>query len=429
MTTLTLLVLQDVSAISSDPAGYISGADELIEVGNKESSPLRREADKAGLSSRYIRSDKGISYQLNIGISFSSSEWITVCFSDETLRSGWIHQVKDILKTSGECVHLFKSDRGASLPLAVIRREAFVYGSIDERFPAQRLAILHWVHRIYNSTKRNISKCSGISKHYCNWLADGWPSVEYACTALIELWHDLGFDDRTELLNQVLLQRETLTDELSLLKDHCQKRSDRTMKDPYRSHTEYRPREFWEANTADYIRWEVFQPDEEEIKMIVERTAPMSVLELGCGAGRNTRYFDPAQYYVGIDLSFNLLERSLERQLANSLGVIYGDIVMLPFRDNSFSLVFADSTIQHVPPDKIDQCVKEMTRVSSNYMCLIEYTEEIEGGGNWFEQIHMFSHDYARLFPPDCELVLKQETSYKVQAAKKELFLFKKRIS
>ncbi len=426
MATFTLLVLQEASTFFSDPAGYLQGADELIEVGSCGLSPLKREADEAGIPSMYIRSDRGISRRLNLGISFASSEWIAVRLSDENLSPGWIHQVKDLLEKSGECVHLFKSNRGPSLPLAVIRREAFAYGSIDERFPAQRLAALHWIHRIYDSSKRNISRCSGISLNYCDWLAEGWPPVKYACTGLMELWHDLEFDDKVALLDQVLIKHEQLTDEFFLLKGICEERSRKTVGNPYRSNTEYRPREFWEANTADYIRWEVFQPDEKEIKMIVKQTAPLSILELGCGAGRNTRYFAPAKYYVGIDLSFNLLERSLERQLANSLGVIYGDIIMLPFIDSCFSLVFADSTAQHIPPDKIEQCVKEMTRVSSNYICLIEYTEEIDESGDWFEQIHMFSHDYEELFSPYCELVLRQETSFIIQNAKKELFLFKK---
>jgi ubiquinone/menaquinone biosynthesis C-methylase UbiE len=193
----------------------------------------------------------------------------------------------------------------------------------------------------------------------------------------------------------------------------------------------YEPKSFWEANTSGYIRWEIYQPDEPEILAISRQTTPGSVLELGCGAGRNTRYFATAQRYVGIDLAVNGLLRATERKQANSLGNVCADIAALPFPDKAFDLLFSDSTIQHVVPEKIGQCAAEMMRTAAKYIGIIEYTEEWkrlgEGEPRWFNQIHVFSHNYESLFNQGCELIWRADTCMSVHPARKQVLLFAKK--
>jgi SAM-dependent methyltransferase len=186
----------------------------------------------------------------------------------------------------------------------------------------------------------------------------------------------------------------------------------------------YSAQEFWEAGGRGWVKWEAFQPDEAEIYAIVERVRPRRVLELGCGGGRNARYFSHAERYAGLDISMRLLERGRDRQEANGIGLVCGDATRLPFTSDAFDLVFAVSTLQHVPPDRIAAAVDDIIRVSRRHVCLIEFTAELPEGGAWFAQPHMFRHDYASLFAPHAELRLRRPTALQIQPAVKEAFLF-----
>jgi len=293
--------------------------------------------------------------------------------------------------------------------MVVVRRKAFIYGAIDERFSAYRLAALHWVYRVYSQAKNRVLPFEGVAEHRCSWLKGAsWPSIEGAIVGLVELWNYLGSEEQVALLEQVVSSPpETQHLHLRQLLDETQKRP-ASRHDPYRNGSGYNAREFW------------------EIIALVERMTPHRVLELGCGAGRNARYFACADSYVGIDLSLNLLKRAVERQQTNSLGILRGDVSALSFADATFDLVFADSTIQHVPPRAIEQCIEEMLRVSARYIALIEYTRELNEKGTWFKQVHMFAHDYVRLLTPHTRLLWRAETSLCIHPAKKEVFLFEK---
>ena len=362
-----------------------------------------------------------------MGISFSSSEWIAISFADENVSQGWLPALRDLLAKSDQCVHLIKSAGAPSIPLVVVRRKAFIYGAIDERFSAYRLAALHWVYWIYSQAKNRVLPFEGVVEHRCSWLkGTGWPSIEGSIVGLVELWNYLGPQEQVALLEQVIsLPPETQHLHLQQLLNETRKRP-ASGSDPYRNGSGYNAREFWEVNTAGYVKWEVYQPDEPEIIALVERMTPHCVLELGCGVGRNARYFASADSYVGIDLSLNLLKRAVERQQTNSLGILRSDVSALSFADATFDLVFADSTIQHVPPRAIEQCIEEMLRVSARYIALIEYTRELNEKGTWFKQVHMFAHDYVRLLTPHARLLWRAETSLRVHPAKKEVFLFEK---
>lgn len=426
--TLTLLVAHTGTLATSNAAAFVAGADEIIEISHSNTPLLRPNAPGAAKYRHVVSRQDRFAHALNLGVSLAASEWIVLCFGDEAPVSGWLDTIRRFVSQPGACcIQLFESSAGRQIPLIAVKRIAFVYGAFDERFACGRLAALHWALRTFPRPAQRILQNEGLTRHQCELMeARPFPAVESPLAALIELWSELAPQLRAALLEQVLTAPDDAKRYLSILLAAAKKEAS-AEDDPYRSGRPYEAKHFWEANSTEYVRWEIYQPDEPEILALMGKVAPRTVLELGCGAGRNTRYFTAANRYTGIDLSMNLLRRATERQEPNSLGILCGDITVLPFADAAFDLVFSDSTVQHVTPDRIGQCVAEIVRVCAEYVCVIEYTEEASKDGKWFGQIHMFAHDYRRLFEPYCELVWHTDTALRVHPARKEVFLFRKR--
>lgn len=424
------LVVSVGDAPSAHSATLVAGADEVVEVGTGGAPTLCNVVDRR-TSFRYVRARAASrAHALNLGVSFASGDWVALSFGDEELPDGWLDAVRlAVSAPDARPVHLFHSGTGAEIPLVVVRRSAFVYGAFDERLASDRLAAVQWVWRIYAARERRVFRTEGIASHGWSVVASKTcPLVAEPITGLLELWAELPAGTRAAILEQALADTGAMHRALSRM--HAASVEQSAAVDPYRGAPTYEAKTFWDTNSTGYIRWEIYQPDEPEIQQVIDRLTPRSVLELGCGAGRNTRYFGGSgtgATYAGVDVSFNLLQRATERQQHGSIGITCGDITALPFAVDTFELVFADSTVQHVAPGQIDRCVREIARVAANYICLIEYTDNDEPDAGWFDQVHMFSHDYARLFAPLCDLVWRADTSVRVHPARKEVFLFQKR--
>jgi len=272
--------------------------------------------------------------------------------------------------------------------LFAIRRAAFSYGAVDERLEDAHAALLDWAERIFPLPRFRTIGFEGVKRIEVNGL---------------------GRLSHTAAATQAAPGSYVATAA--------------TQAAPVAT---YDPGRFWDQGTADYVKWEVFQPDEPEIEEAVGICCPRRTLELGCGAGRNIRYFAESEQYVGIDIASNLLRRAADRVARNTVGLIRGDIVRLPFADASFDLVFADSTVQHVEPKRIEDCIADILRVSARYVCLIEFVDELPQHPGWFKNIHMFRHDYARLMYGRARLLQHRPTSLQIQPAHKEYFLFEK---
>lgn len=85
-----------------------------------------------------------------------------------------------------------------------------------------------------------------------------------------------------------------------------------------------------------------------------------SVLEVGCGAGRDGVVISRAGLaYTGVDLSVT------GAQICRRLGLraAQASAVGLPFRDASFDAAWCMSTLMHLPGDDIVQALFELRRV------------------------------------------------------------------
>lgn len=330
---------------------------------------------------RHVHSEALAGQRANIGISFASGDWVVVLDGTERLADNWISSLSHVVSRGSACVHCLQPVADG-LPLIAVFRPAFAYGALDGGIDHGPQAVFQWVTDIFPHHRHRVLSREGVQKHAASWLQQGAqapaqpvPFVKAPGTSAARI---------------------------------------------------YDPQRFWEEGGKGWVKWEAYQPDEPEIMDIVARTSPRRVLELGCGGGRNGRYFADAERYAGLDISMSLLERARDRQEQNCIGLVCGDAVSLPFADRSFDLVFAVSTIQHVQPEHIEACVAEIARVSQRHIGLIEFTQDLPGKDNWFRQPHIFRHDYASLLAQHARLRLRQPTALQIQPAVKEMFVFEK---
>ena len=71
-----------------------------------------------------------------------------------------------------------------------------------------------------------------------------------------------------------------------------------------------------------------------------------SILDIGCGNGRNMTY--PDYNFTGIDSSKEFIKMCEKR----NLRVILGDMTQLPFEDNSFDAVLSIASFHHLTTKK-----------------------------------------------------------------------------
>ena len=378
---LSLLIISDVSAPDTFPTGMTG---ERVMVTPKAGSRILSLPGE-----RQLRSTAAPARRLNLAISLASGEWIVPITGDVEVGANCLSQLEHELTMNDDTgVLVLQDDKGGVI--FAIRRRAFAYGAPDERLGDAQAALFDWVRRIFPAPKYRTLGCDKIRYLQIFGLRCMSSPAKIA----------FGLSNFKQSMSGPSASAPLATD--------------------------YVPKQFWDSGTADYVKWEVFQPDEPEIEDVLRLTAPRRVLELGCGAGRNIRYFSRCEQYAGIDIARNLLRRAGDRVEANALGLVRGDIVRLPFAAAAFDLVFSDSTIQHVVPERIDECMADILRVSARYVCLIEFVDELPEHPGWFQNIHMFKHDYVELMKGRARLLKNGAPGLQIQPAVKEYFLFEK---
>lgn len=375
----SLLIISDASVAKLPASG---GKLERVVV-----TPASVSSVSSMTGERQLCSTALPSRRLNLAISLASGEWVVPVTGDVELDENWLPQLESQLReNNGACVLILQDSEGGVL--FAIRRRAFAYGALNERLGDAHTALFDWVERIFSLPKYRAIACDGVKYLPVSGLLR-------LITPTVAVFSAPDGDDSKPVI-------------------------------PAPVAAKYEPGHFWEQGTADYVKWEVFQPDESEIEAVLRLTQPVRILELGCGAGRNIRYFSGCEQYVGIDISSNLLHRACDRIEANALGLVRGDVVKLPFAAEKFDLVFSTSTIQHVVPEQIEECIADMLRVSTRYVCLIEFVNELPDYPGWFQNIHMFKHNYAALMQGRARLLKRGATGLQIQPAIKEYFLFEK---
>lgn len=158
----------------------------------------------------------------------------------------------------------------------------------------------------------------------------------------------------------------------------------------------YKPRQFWDRWVDTFMEdpWQV-DIHEEHLWMLtmIKRDKPASILEVGCGFGRNIRFFiengiAPEDLY-GIDISEKMIKKAKTFISNRKVKLVVADVTSLPFENSRFDMVFTHGVLMHVEPYLIEKAIQEVFRVSRRYLMIVEQNYN----GNYYT----FVHDYKNL--------------------------------
>ncbi|MDP8215693.1 MAG: class I SAM-dependent methyltransferase [Candidatus Euphemobacter frigidus] len=100
------------------------------------------------------------------------------------------------------------------------------------------------------------------------------------------------------------------------------------------------------------------------IRRYVNLTEQTRLLDVGCGNGFFTFYFDKICDASGVDYSEKMLQMNPVKK------TFLMEASDLKFEDNSFDVLFCHALLHHV--EDIDKVVREMRRVSKKYVIILE---------------------------------------------------------
>lgn len=100
-----------------------------------------------------------------------------------------------------------------------------------------------------------------------------------------------------------------------------------------------------------------------------EYREPLKILDVACGTGRMLDAIRTSQVnvdYIGLDTSKAMTKWLLEKakRLGISAEIRIGDATNMPFRDNSFDVVYTYHLTWHLPLDLQEKIIREMIRVT-----------------------------------------------------------------
>ncbi len=119
---------------------------------------------------------------------------------------------------------------------------------------------------------------------------------------------------------------------------------------------------------------------------------PKTCLDVGCGTGELVKYLRKLGIdAMGVEISSYAFEFA-DKEVKPFLK--HGDILKLPFKDDSFDLVLTYDVLQHIDRSKIKKAIKETVRVSKKYILHKIYTRE----NVWFQVFHNKDHSDISVF-------------------------------
>ncbi len=109
--------------------------------------------------------------------------------------------------------------------------------------------------------------------------------------------------------------------------------------------------------------------DEEYLNILstyFKPTPDMKLLDIGCGWGKTLiPCAKVGMECWGVDISQVMLSKTKERALKNSLNIKLSraDVAELPFKPNSFDVIWGYAILKHLPKSEIAKCLDEVKRV------------------------------------------------------------------
>jgi SAM-dependent methyltransferase len=143
------------------------------------------------------------------------------------------------------------------------------------------------------------------------------------------------------------------------------------------------PRAYWTLRGGDeYFREQEGQQERtRRSEWLAERVAsyrPSSILEIGCGYGKQLRALRKHVDVPLFGLDFSTTQLMKAREYLEGVGgvhLVLGSAARLPFPDRSFDLVVTSAVILHNPPRLAEQIRSEVIRVARRWAAHNEDTD------------------------------------------------------
>ena len=101
---------------------------------------------------------------------------------------------------------------------------------------------------------------------------------------------------------------------------------------------------------------------DEHIKLASSLVDGDRILDIGCGEGVITHTLK-GNSVCGFDISANAIKYAKNNHKNNKTKYVIGSALYLPYKDNAFGCVSAFEVVEHLVPQDMHRCIKEIQRV------------------------------------------------------------------
>jgi len=160
-------------------------------------------------------------------------------------------------------------------------------------------------------------------------------------------------------------------------------------------------KEYWDKMSVPISQHHIDKPYDLDYLLllaeIINNEDIVEILEVGCSCGMNLIWLDKKTEasYFGVDLSDTAVQIGVKR--FPHIGMAQMDLIKDEPLRHKFGLVFSRATLQHIPPQEIEQVFKKVCSMSSNK--LVVYEASGKPFGKVPDSRATFRHDYERLIP------------------------------
>jgi ubiquinone/menaquinone biosynthesis C-methylase UbiE len=175
----------------------------------------------------------------------------------------------------------------------------------------------------------------------------------------------------------------------------------------YKSQTDSNPF-YWEAkgieNRKMVFEGALLQEDKEILYMntflnLIKNYNPNTILEAGVGYGRVIRFLrDNISFikcFAGSDISSSQIQTARDLELIQnnnkSISYIVADTCNLPYAHNEFDLVYTYGSLMHIHPSSIEEAIKELLRVTKNYLIICEANSKEHANKTKISYVHPYN--------------------------------------
>lgn len=161
-----------------------------------------------------------------------------------------------------------------------------------------------------------------------------------------------------------------------------------------RSFKHFSVEEYWRKR-GKFYREESAKDDTELLLQVVRTQIFDSLLDFGCGYGKYLKVLSnnfTNKKFVGVDISSTMLQNARNHLVNLNIELHKTDGLTLPFKDNSFDITLTSHVLIHNPPNKINEIIKEIKRVTRKASIHMESTVENVKAEDYY------CHDYEKLF-------------------------------